>query len=1088
MPPAPAPVPAQAARARRSGGPGRTRRSLRSAAVAALTAVALLAAGAAALPAQAAAGPAPAPGDPCLGQCQDILTAGENGHATLAGILLHQSVGTRPAHSADQVERYDNLLHDYSGLTDDQLAAYFNDASFGVAAGQVESTLSPRPGVTITRDKATGTPHIKGTTRADTEFGAGYAAGQDRLWLIDVLRHVGRGQLSSFAGGAAGNRALEQSLWAVAPYTETDLQQQLDRVRASGGRGAQAYQDIQDYVAGLNAFAAADVAADTYPGEYVLTGHGSTVQPFTATDVVAVSSVIGAIFGGGGGGEVENALARLAFRQRYGTADGDRAYTAWRSGDDPEATATVHDGTAFPYAASPAAPVGVALPDADSVTAYAHARNGTGTGATAGAAAQAAAATATAEGVLPADLITAKKGMSNALLVSGAHTASGHPIAVFGPQTGYYAPQILMVQELDGPGLRTRGASFPGLSFYVEIGRGPDYAWSATSANQDITDTFAADLCEASGAAPTTASLSYLLDGTCTPFETLTRHNAWQPSTADATAAGAYDLVTLRSAYGLVTHTGTVAGRPVAYTALRATYRHDLDSVIGFQEFNDPAAITSAAAFQQAAQDVGYTFNWFYADADHTAYYNSGTDPVRAAGTDPDLPILARPAYTWQGWDRAANTSAVAPPAQHPHSTDQDYYVSWNNKQAPGFTSAWGNGAVHRADLLDRRVADLTRRGAVTRADLVTAMEEAAAVDLRAERVLPDLLRVIDAAPVTDPGQAAAVARLRAWQASGSHRREAAKGDGVYADAEAIRLLDAWWPLLVEGEFRPALGDGLYRALTAVAQINESPSNGQQGSGSSGSSIAAGEAHKGSAFQHGWWSYVGKDIRGVLGQTVRGPLDRPYCGGGSLTACRQVLLDTLTAAAATPATTTYPADKYCGAGDQVCADSIVHRAMGGITVPRIAWQNRPTYQQVVEFPARRTDDLANLAAGAKATASDYQNAVVVSYPPGKAVDGDPGTRWASKTVATAWISVDLGAVRRVGRAVLNWSDQYAKAYRIEVSTDGATWRTVYATTGGRGGLENRPFTPTDARHVRITLLERGTDNRYSLNEIGIHSR
>lgn len=33
-----------------------------------------------------------------------------------------------------------------------------------------------------------------------------------------------------------------------------------------------------------------------------------------------------------------------------------------------------------------------------------------------------------------------KRGMSNALLVSGKHTASGNPIAVMGPQTGYFAP------------------------------------------------------------------------------------------------------------------------------------------------------------------------------------------------------------------------------------------------------------------------------------------------------------------------------------------------------------------------------------------------------------------------------------------------------------------------------------------------------------------------------------------------------------------------------------------------------------------------------------------------------------------------
>ncbi|WP_327178049.1 penicillin acylase family protein [Streptomyces sp. NBC_01335] len=1079
---------------------GRARRARpRAAVVSLLAAGALLGGALAAAPtASATSDPLPAAGDPCQGQCLDILTAGENGHATLAGILLHQTIGTRPAHSADQIEKYDNLLHDYSGLTPDQLANYFNDASFGVPSGQTESsTLTPRSGVTITRDKATGTPHIKGTTRSDTEFGAGYAAGQDRLWLMDILRHVGRGQLSSFAGGAAGNRALEESLWAVAPYTEADLHAQLDRVAASGARGAQAVQDINDYVAGVNAFIDADLDANNYPGEYELTGHGKNIADFTPTDTVAIASVVGAIFGSGGGGEVENALAELALQQQYGTTAGSAAYRAWRAQNDTEATTTLHTGS-FPYATTPAAPVGTATPDTGTVTAYRHAVNGTGTGATAAtttATATAAATSTTAratattgEGVLPADLITGEHGMSNALVVSGDHTASGHPIAVFGPQTGYYAPQLLMVQELDGPGLRSRGASFPGISFYVEIGRGLDYSWSATSANQDITDTFAVELCEPSGATPTTASRSYLLRGVCTPFEKLTAHNSWAPTTADSTAAGSYDLETLRSAYGLVTHVGKSGGKPVAYTALRSTYQHELDSVIGFQQFNDPSVITSATAFQTAAQDVGYTFNWFYADAHHTAYYNSGVNPVRAAATDPDKPIWAKPAYEWQGWNPTVNTSAVTPPAQHPHSADQDYYVSWNNKQAAGFTSGWGNGAVHRADLLDSRVSALVTTGGVTRAQLVKAMEDAAATDLRAEEVLPEILRVIDSAAVTDPALSATVEQLRAWAASGSERREPSKGAGTYDRATAIRVLDAWWPLLVEGVFQPKLGTAAYQALTAVAPINESPSGGQNGSGAVGTGIAAAQAHKGSSFQHGWWSYLDKDLRAVLGNAVASPLDRTYCGTGTLASCRNVLLTTLATAAAVPAATVYPADASCSAGDQVCADSIVHRAMGGITVPRIAWQNRPTYQQVVEFPATRSDSLTNLAAGAKATASDYQNAVVVTYPPKQAVDGDWSTRWASKTVDTAWITVDLGAVRRVGRTALDWSDQYAVKYTVEVSSDNAAWTTVHTTTAGSGGTENRSFTPVDARYVRITGLVKGTDNRYSLNEIGIYAQ
>jgi acyl-homoserine lactone acylase PvdQ len=59
------------------------------------------------------------------------------------------------------------------------------------------------------------------------------------------------------------------------------------------------------------------------------------------------------------------------------------------------------------------------------------------------------------------------RGNSNALLVSARESASGRPIAVFGPQTAYFAPQILMEQDIHGPGIDARGASFPGVNLYV---------------------------------------------------------------------------------------------------------------------------------------------------------------------------------------------------------------------------------------------------------------------------------------------------------------------------------------------------------------------------------------------------------------------------------------------------------------------------------------------------------------------------------------------------------------------------------------------------------------------------------------------
>src|SRR5690348_3388523 len=118
--------------------------------------------------------------DYCLGQCGDILPPGQNGNATLADILAHKTLGTRPAHAADQLDKYANLVYNYAGLTDAQISRFFGDASFGVPSSQVERTEKPRSDVTIVRDKATGIPHVTGTTRAGTMYGAGYAGAEDR--------------------------------------------------------------------------------------------------------------------------------------------------------------------------------------------------------------------------------------------------------------------------------------------------------------------------------------------------------------------------------------------------------------------------------------------------------------------------------------------------------------------------------------------------------------------------------------------------------------------------------------------------------------------------------------------------------------------------------------------------------------------------------------------------------------------------------------------------------------------------------------------------------------------------------------------
>ncbi|GIH14646.1 penicillin acylase [Rugosimonospora africana] len=1033
--------------------------------------------------------------DYCLDQCNDILPPGENGNATLADILAHQALGTRPAHSADQLDAYANLLNSYTGLTDEQIGQFYNDSSFGVPAGQVESTESPRSDVTIVRDKATGVPHVTGTTRAGTMYGAGYAGAEDRLFVMDLLRHVGRGTLTSFAGGSPGNQALEQSVWRNSPYTEADLAAQVDTLRAEGARGAQLYTDMTDYLAGINGYIAHCMSARPVncPGEYVLTGHLDAItnaggpQPFTPTDLIAIAGVVGGLFGGGGGAEMQSALVRVEARAKYGPALGDQVWQAFREQNDPETVLTLHNGQSFPYGQAPAGATGVVLPDRGSASPVPVVTDPSGSAGGGTSSASNGTAPAPAGGVLPGLTIgQTHQGMSNAVVISAADSATGHPIAVFGPQTGYFSPQLLMLEELQGPGISARGAAFAGLNLYVQLGRGQDYAWSATSAEQDMTDTYAVPLCDPSGAA-TLNSNYYLYHGQCLAMDRLAQSDSWKPTLADETPSGSYTLVTYRTKYGLVSWRGTVNGVPTVFASLRSTYRHEADSAIGFQMFDDPSAMSDAAGFQAAAANVGYAFNWFYVNSTQNAYYDSGLNPVRAGSTDPNLPVVADAAHEWAGWNADSNTATYLPASAHPQSVNQDYYVSWNNKQAKDYSAADGNfsfGPVQRAKLLDDGVkAALAGGHKLSRSDAVKVMEDAANVDLRAKEDLGLLLRVLTSQPTSDP----AVAALQQWYAAGAHRIESSPGSHTYQYADAIRIFDAWWPLLVSGEFRSGLGDPLYGSLVNAMQVNESPSGGQQGT-ASGVPASANESqpHKGSSFQYGWWGYVSKDLRSVLGQAVAGPLTQTYCGGGNLATCRATLLSTVDQAAAQPASQVYPGDDICSAGDQWCADSIVQSPLGGITDSPIGWQNRPTYQQVVSFPAHRGNAIANLAAGRPASASSTQ--LLTGYTPGKATDGDPTSRWSSNWSDNQWISVDLGSAQSVGRVILRWENAYATGYRVEVSSDGSTWRTVWSTTTGNGGTDNDTFAATTARYVRMTGTARGSSYGYSLYEFEAYPR
>lgn len=106
-----------------------------------------------------------------------------------------------------------------------------------------------------------------------------------------------------------------------------------------------------------------------------------------------------------------------------------------------------------------------------------------------------------------------------------------------------------------------------------------------------------------------------------------------------------------------------------------------------------------------------------------------------------------------------------------------------------------------------------------------------------------------------------------------------------------------------------------------------------------------------------------------------------------------------------------------------------------------------------------------------------------AYAPRFAVDGDPRTRWSSAFNDPQWIGVDLGRLWLLTQVTLRWEAAYGVEYDVAVSADGTTWRTVFRTAEGAGGVRDVRFAAAPARFVRMTGTRRAGQYGYSLFEL-----
>ncbi len=816
-------------------------------AVAAVAAVSL--ALAAAAPAQLPPPPDLEPFDP--GGFRNVLPGGQGETVNAAELAASGDLscgeedagGPPPCDTfADQLPLYNGLIYEAPDLTEPDLGQLFKSERFGlepdeVSAARPPETFAERPGLTIVRDEEYEVPHVFAENRADVMYGAGYATAQDRLFLMDVLRHTGRASLTELIGPGDNNSTvrMDAQQLKIADYSERELREMIDTAVAhAGAEGEEMREDLDNYVDGVNRYITeARANPEKLPVEY------AALQPegpedWKATDTVAIASLIGGIFGRGGGSEALVSQALAAAQKRFERAAAARGvFKDFRRQEDPEAPVTTTRRFEFddPGRRDPDA---IAVPDLGSI----EPRNPVISSSSA-----AASSAPTWVQQLQQDGLAFPDGQSNALLIPGDHSASGNPIAVMGPQVGYFSPEILMELDLHGGGIDVRGATFPGISLYVLLGRGEEYAWSATTATTDNVDEFVEVLCEPGGSRPTMGSDHYRYNGRCRPFERR-RHvlNTGVIPTDPENSNKEYVLRAERSVHGPIQSRARVDGRPVAIAEARSTYFHELDSALAFKRLN-ANEVTGPRSFQRTMDEINFAFNWFYVDDSDVSFFQSGWFPRRANGTDPSLPALGTGRYDWKGFDPSTFLSSRMSFDEKPKDTNPErgYLVNWNNKQAPGWRAADDNlayGPVHRSERLEDRVRRGLRGGrTLSLTELTQVMGLAATVDLRGQESYPLLRKAIGRVP---RGSRAGelLGLLDRWVAQGAHRRDLNK-DNVLEHSAAIAVMDEWWPLLVRRTFRPTLGTRLLRRIQDVNDIGKPPAPGGVRSSTAGGATSS---------------------------------------------------------------------------------------------------------------------------------------------------------------------------------------------------------------------------------------------------------
>ncbi len=599
--------------------------------------------------------------------------------------------------------------------------------------------------VTVQRD-ANGIIQIEADDPHDLFVAQGYAHAQERMWQMEVWRHISSGRLSELfgAGSIDTDKFIRTLGWEQAAQRDLDAMPQ-------GVRDA-----LQWYADGVNAwiadqhgsFSLAFVVTGLRTGEGGLGGYAPA--PWTPLDSAAWQKVQAWNLGGNFDTEVFRMLADARLGDPALT---DSLFPAY----DPKAPVITPTGLAGSGGAgatgTPTAAAGTGS-RGSGTTASTSGPLGASTSAGAPLSLTAAAGwqslAATSSGILALAGLDKGTGLvgdhgvgSNDWVVAGSKSASGAALLANDPHLGFNQPSVWIMNGLhcrvvdaDCP-YDVVGVSFPGVPAVV-LGHNARIAWGATNVGPDVQDLFRETV-------DPNDPTHYLYEGKSIPFEARTE---------TINVAGAEPVtITVRSTrHGAILSDVDDRLRNQPPMALEWTSTKEPDGA--FSSIFHLNTASSFDDFRAALRDYGSpSQNFVYADVDgHIGYQFPGLVPIRdgektgdrvrdgASGTQEWTGYIKFDDLPWQldpssGFIVTANNAAVD--GSYPYFVGDD----WD----PGYRA--------------QRITDLltARAGSLTTADLRSI--EMDSHPLRADTIIPLLA---GAAPTTEDGQLL-LQRIQSW-------------------------------------------------------------------------------------------------------------------------------------------------------------------------------------------------------------------------------------------------------------------------------------------------------------------------------------